>query len=396
MKSRTLTASLALGLLAGAGTLGLGQTAGPPVKVTVEKGKAEITEPAQPVVSQVVITPQFVGSMAYGLQGQGGKRLTFSAGSAQTAFLVDGQIAVPAGTAAAPLPRGRNGKPRPGVLHSWVQGDLRVTQTIDIVPGRRGEKVAPGTKRFLDTLLVRYVIENKGQRPHTVGTRVRIDLFNITTDGPLVAAPATMPGKLLDGVVLKGPKEVPPYLMSLQNPDLKNPGNIAYFTFKLGSRVEPPGRVIHTWHAAPYNVWDVPAMRSMNDSDLVMYWEAQPLRPGARRELAYAYGEGIAGSPENEGRVTVTFGGSFAPQKLFSVTAYVEDPAEGQSLTLDLPPGMERVEGRAVQPVPAAGESGRSVVVWRGRVLRPGRYSVRIHSSSGVTETRTVVITPAR
>ena len=372
----------------------LAQTSGPPVKVTVEQGKAEVTEPVLPVVRQVVINPQFTNQMSYGLVGEGGKRLTFGAGSSRTAFLIDNVTLMPSSTQ-QPLPPTPTGKPRHGVWQTWSHGDIHVTQTMEVVPGKRGEKVKAGSKRFLDTLLVRYTVENKGPRPHAVGTRVRIDMYNVDNDGCLFAAPATFPGKILDGTVLKGPKEVPPFLMSLQRPNLQAPGNIAYFTFKLGSRVEAPGRVVCTWHGANYQVWDVPAMPANGDSDIVLYWDAQPLKAGGKRELAYAYGEGIAASPESEGRVTIALGGSFVPGRLFSVTAYVEDPTEGQSLSLQLPAGMERVEGPAVQPVPPPEGSGRSVVVWKGRVLRPGRYPVRIRSSSGVTETRTVTVTPA-
>jgi hypothetical protein len=333
--------------------------------------------------------------MSYGLTGEGGKRLTFAAGSAQTNFLIDNQTLFP-NSVQRPLGPGPRGKPRHGVTQTWVQGDLHITQTMEIVPGRRGEKVAPGTRRFLDTPLVRYVIENKGNRPHSVGTRVRIDMFNVDNDGPLFAAPATMPGKVLDGVVLKGPKQVPPVLLSLQRPNLQAPGNIAYFTFKLGSKLEGPGRVVCTWHGAPYNVWDVPAMNANGDSDIVLYWEARPLQPGGKRELAYAYGEGIAGNPESAGKVTVAFGGSFVPSKVFTVTAYVDDPVESQSLTLELPDGMEYVEGKAIQPVPPPSpDVNRSVVLWKARVLRPGRYPIRIRSSGGVTQTQTVTITPA-
>jgi hypothetical protein len=76
------------------------------------------------------------------------------------------------------------------------------------------------------------------------------------------------------------------------------------------------------------------------------------------------------------------------------VTAYVDDPVESQSLTLELPPGMEYVEGKAIQPVPApAGDVNKSVVLWKARVLRPGHYPIRIHSSNGVTQTQIVTIT---
>jgi hypothetical protein len=389
MKTSAVVPCLLLALM-----LGLPAAADPPVKVAIQEEKAEITEPVLPVVPQVVIHPSFTNQMSYGLNGVGGKRLTFSNGSARTNFLIDNQVLFP-NTIQRPLPAGPRGKPRHGVIETWVQGDLHITQTMEVVPGKRGEKVAPGTKRFLDTLLIRYVLENKGQRPHTVGTRVRIDMYNVDNDGCLFHAPATFPKKILDGITLKGPKEVPPVLRSLQRPSLENPGNVAYFTFKLGSKWEGPGRVVCTFHGAPYNVWDVPAMPAMGDSDIVLYWDAQPLQPGKKRELAYAYGEGIASSPENEGRVTLAFGGSFAPRKVFTVTAYVDDPVEGQSLALELPAGMEPVEGKAIQPVSAPGETGRGVVYWKARVLRPGEYPVRIRSSNGVTQTRTITITPA-
>src|SRR5439155_462026 len=101
-----------------------------------------------------------------------------------------------------------------------------------------------------------------------------------------------------------------------------------------------------------------------------MYWDPKTLNPGAKRELAYAYGQGIAGNPENEGRVELALGGSFEPGKRFSVTAYVQEPQPGQTLALELPPGMERVEGKEEQPVPAATASGNSLVLWKARVTR--------------------------
>jgi hypothetical protein len=388
-----LVGAVALGVLA-ARTVALAQTDGSPVKVTIQEQKAEITEAPLPVEAKVVIQPSFTQMMSFGLNGEGGKRLTFSAGSARTSFLIDNQILYP-NSQQQPLGKGPRGRQRHGVTQSWIHGGLHITQTMEIVPGKRGEKVAPGTKRLLDTLLVRYTIENKSPQQHTIGTRMRIDMYNVDNDGCLFAAPATFPGKILDGTTLKGPKEVPPMLMSLQRPDLKNPGNVAYFTFKLGNKVEPPTRVVCTWHGADYQAWDTPVRNANGDSDIVLFWDSRPIAPGRKQELAFAYGEGIASSPESEGRVTVAFGGSFAPGKLFTITAYIDDPLEGQNLVLELPPGMETVEGKVVQPVPLAADSGRSVILWKARVLRPGQYPIRIRSSNGVTQTRTVTIAPA-
>ena len=118
------------------------------------------------------------------------------------------------------------------------------------------------------------------------------------------------------------------------------------------------------------------------------------IKPGQKREFAYGYGQGLVPSPESAGQVEMALGGSFAPGKLFTVTAYVHDPAEGQSLGLVLPEGMTLVDGPDVQPVPAAREGGAtSLVFWRARVQRPGEFAVRIRSSMGVTHGKLVTVT---
>jgi hypothetical protein len=71
----------------------------------------------------------------------------------------------------------------------------------------------------------------------------------------------------------------------------------------------------------------------------------------------------------------------------------VDDPQPGQSLTLELPPGMQRVEGKDVQPVPRPNDENASIVYWKARVERTGTFPLRIRSSNGVTQTVTVTIT---
>src|SRR5262249_7293989 len=68
------------------------------------------------------------------------------------------------------------------------------------------------------------------------------------------------------------------------------------------------------------------------------------------------YGQGLVPSPESQGLVEMALGGSFEPGKLFTLTAYVNDPGQGQSLQLVLPEGMALVEGPEVQAVPAPPE----------------------------------------
>jgi hypothetical protein len=62
-------------------------------------------------------------------------------------------------------------------------------------------------------------------------------------------------------------------------------------------------------------------------------------------------------------------------------------------LSLELPEGMTLLEGRELQPVPAPlGEDTTSLVVWQGRVARPGEYAVRVRSNTGVTQGKVVTI----
>jgi cyclophilin family peptidyl-prolyl cis-trans isomerase len=78
--------------------------------------------------------------------------------------------------------------------------------------------------------------------------------------------------------------------------------------------------------------------------------------------------------------------GPVAPGKVFTITAYVDFPGRGQALTLELPPGVERVEGKDIQPVPPI--TGTGIVLWKARVLRPGDFTVRVRSSMGITRSQ--------
>jgi hypothetical protein len=362
----------------------------PPVKVQIRDAKAVVVEPVLPLDPVRHILTQYGGNMMINLRVD---NKTMHLGFISTTFHIDGQIVFPARLEKinAPLPRKPGGKVRDGVMSVYVHNNVRITQTVEVVPTRPGPR-APGGKRRLDAVLVRYLFENKDTRPHKVGVRVNMDTFWVDNDGCLFAAP-NHPGKILDGVELKG-KKVPEYLQVLQRPDLKNPGEVAHFTFALGSRLEPPDRVFLTRLGMFADAWNMRATPAMGDSAMGMYWDPKELAAGAKREAAYAYGQGIASNPEGEGQVQTVLGGSFEPGKVFTVTAYVGDPVPGQSLTLQLPDGMELVEGKDVQPVPAVSDEGHCLVMWRARVRRLGEFPLRIRSSNGVTYTK--VITVAR
>jgi hypothetical protein len=362
-----------------------------PYKVTIVEEKPEVVEMVLPVDPAIRAECQYVGNMSFGVTAEG-KMLTCGAGAAHTLFKIDNNILFPNGAPQLqPLPEGPNKKKRHGGQTVWQHGDVRVTMIIEVIPGKPYQKT-PGAPvpRRMDTLLFKYVIENTGNTPHNVGCRMHIDTLVVNNDGAIFASPTTHPNKLLDGIMLQG-KNVPDFLEILQIPDLNNPGFKGIFTFKFPNKLEGPGKIVLTSLRAG-GQWDVQAMPAMGDSACAFFWEPQDLKPKSKREIAFAYGQGIACNPENEGRLSLAFGGSFEPNKTFTVTAYVDDPLDGQSLTLLLPKGVERLDAKDTQTVPQPGETGQSVVMWRCRLAAPGSYPIRIRSSNGVTQTRLVTV----
>ena len=100
---------------------------------------------------------------------------------------------------------------------------------------------------------------------------------------------------------------------------------------------------------------------------------------------------------ESAGPFQVSLGGSFEPGKIFTVSALVADPSVGESLALELPAGIQRLEGTEIQPVaPRADGQEFSTVLWKARVVKPGDYTIRIRSSTGLTQSKIVSIVPAR
>src|SRR5262249_5242989 len=376
-----IVVALALAALMPAGDVATG-----PVKVKIHDEKAVVVEAVLPVDPAKTISyqPQAIGVIVR-INNQ-----IMHLGQIATTFKIDEQVVYPGQLVQqnVRLPKTAGGKERDGHMNIFAQGPVRITQTVEVVPARPADR-KPGLKRKLDTVLVRYTIENKDTRPHAVGVRIFLDVYIVDNDGALFAAP-NQPKKILNGVELKD-KMVPEYLQLLQRPNLDNPGFVAHFTYDLGKKLEMPNRVVLTSLGAGGDNWTV-SVAPAGGSAMAFFWDPKEVKPGTKREVAYAYGGGIASPPENEGQFGVVLGGSFEPGKLFTIAAHVADPAPGQALTLELPPGMERVEGKDVRPVPQPTEEAPSLVLWKARVLRTGQFTIRVSSSSGVTQTKVVTI----
>jgi hypothetical protein len=381
------------GLLAGC--LALGGLAGERkrgVKVTIQDEKPVVVEAVLPIdpTPRVRFTPSPLGAQVRTEQN-GSLHL-----SSTTIIKMDNQVMQvgPGGRFEKlnqGLPKSPGGRARQGYLSVFVLGDLRVTCTVELAPTKPSER---DKKKEMGTVLFRYTVENTGERPHSFGLKVYMDMYVVTNDGALFAAP-NFPGKILDGIELKD-KTLPPYVQCLERPDLKNPGYIAHITLDLGGSIEKANRVVLTsLGAGAFNAWDIPAIQAGGDSAVAVFFDPKEIKPGGKREFGYAYGKGVAVPLESEGTVDLRLAGSFEPGKTFTVTALVNDPPVGQSLILDLPKGMALLEGRDIQPVPSpVNDPPQSLVAWKCRVLEMGRHEVRLRSSTGVTQTKIVTIAP--
>jgi hypothetical protein len=393
--------SILCGLLVAGAALSSGQEGEAPkpaVLVKIQDEKPTIVEMDLPVDPVKHITYQAAGNMGIVLRVE---NKTMHLGNIYTNVKIGEQVTLPnAIRQNMRLPKRSDGKERDGIMGIYEQGKIRITQTLEVTPTKPGPHPSAGKKTplptppklRLDSVMIRYLVENKDTVPHKVGVRVGMDLFWVNNDGALFASPTTEPGKVLDGVELKD-KAVPDFLQVLQQPNIKNPGEVAHFSYNFGRAVERPNRLVLTRLGAQApDGWNwIPTM-AMGDSAFAMFWDPVEIRPGGKRELAYAYGKGVAISPKSEEEVKIVLGGSFEPGKLFTISAYVRDPGPGQTLALELPAGMERVEGKELQPVAGGNEDGDAMVLWKARVQRTGQFTVRIRSSSGVTQTKVISI----
>ncbi|MBI3412277.1 MAG: hypothetical protein HY040_28495 [Planctomycetes bacterium] len=391
---------LCLGLAALTVSLAIGQEPAAPVKVTIKDGKLETAE--LPIDPTVRIHAGYTGGMYFGLSVDGTRITCTPESSIWSSARIDGQEFMPGFNAVngqleqpRALPPGPFGKKRLGTSVSWSQQNVHFTQIVELVPSRvpAGMDSKSG-KRRIDTARITYVVENKDSREHEVAYRVFVDTMINNNDGALFAAPTTHPGQVLDGILLKE-KTLPEYMQVLENPNLKNPGFIGVMTLKFGGKVEGPNKVVLANTGAlnfGQGGWEVAPQKAGGDSAVFIYWAAKKLKPKEKRELIWAYGGGIASGPESDGRVSVGLSGSFEPGKSFTITATVEDPVPGQALTLELPDGMQLLEGKERQPVPTPGESGTSLVLWKARVAQLGDHELRIRSSTGVTQVKNISI----
>ena len=112
--------------------------------------------------------------------------------------------------------------------------------------------------------------------------------------------------------------------------------------------------------------------------------------PGERRAMAFTYGLGRIAS--GGGDLGLTVGGAFQAGKVFTVTAYVKNPHEGQNVKLALPRGLSLApaDGGAEQHEEQAVDKGKdySQVSWRVRAEAAGTYTLEVTSGRDLERTK--------
>jgi hypothetical protein len=289
----------------------------------------------------------------------------------------------------------RLGANRNGWISDWYYPleHVRVRQTVAIVPNEQ--------TRLLDTCLIHYLIENHDKTlPHKVGIRVMLDTFIGASDGVPFAIPG-QPG-LLDTMMVFDQKSIPASVEALEQPDLKDPGTIARLGLKLQNvkirksdpELEPletlvlcqwPGNSEKRWK------WEYEPMNAngKKDSCVVLYWEDQLMEAGARRAMAFTYGLGRMSS--STGQLGLTVSGTFRPGKVFTVTAYVKDPKDGQRIKLQLPKGLslDQEAGEQVEEQSIEGNKDYSQVSWRVRAGDDEKvYTLEVSSGRELERTK--------
>src|SRR5262249_5981264 len=111
--------------------------------------------------------------------------------------------------------------------------------------------------------------------------------------------------------------------------------------------------------------------------------------------VGYAYGLGRVDADEGGGKLGITVGGEFDPGKIFTVVAQVINPVPGQTVTLEVPRGLE-IQPAPNRPMvavpPGKGTPPTSVITWNVKVLETGDHRITVRSSTGVSQSKIISI----
>jgi hypothetical protein len=296
----------------------------------------------------------------------------------------------------------------------YSQEQIQVTQIVEVIPNEQPMEIEIQNKkvdrRRLDTVLVKYIVENKDKQSHKVGIRFLLDTFIGTNDG----VPFTIPG---DKELCNTKKEfdpekrlpIPDYIQALEFEDLTKPGTVAHLSLLLPG-LEPPSRV--TLGAWPHNslkaqgiderarghltMWEVPFLSMQEggrkDSAVTMYWKERVLPPNNKMEVGFTYGLGEFEG--GGGKIGLSSSNFASVNSDFSISAIVNDPKEGETITIELPDGFSLVEGKLTQAVPAPTDKAinRSTITWVVKPSKVGKKVIKVKTNKGATQSKRITV----
>jgi hypothetical protein len=276
----------------------------------------------------------------------------------------------------------------------WLtKSKIQVTQIVKLVPNEVAQQEGDVPKRALDSCRIRYLLENKDEVPHRVGLRLLVNVRAGEKRGLVFAVPGK--GELVTSLKAQG-DAVPDYLQALEKEDLRAPETILHLSPKLAG-VEPPERVVLTQLVEDFlDKYDIEPLEVLSEPALVLYWKEVELNPKATREVGFVCGLGhIVADPG--GLLAVTLGGPLRIDKVFTVTAYVKNPAGGQKAALHLPRGLQLFAGEKEMDVPApAKDAELSVVHWQVKADWADRFPIEVRSGDATMKKEVFIDQPVQ
>lgn len=281
---------------------------------------------------------------------------------------------------------------------------IRVSQLVQVVPGNEGTA--------LDTVLVKYSVENRGKEKHKIGLRVMLDTFIGGEDGVPFVIPGA-PGFVTSQLELPQ-KEIPDYIQAMEHQDLEKPGIVALLGLKgfqlpdcepeplyklmLGENPNnsEAGYDIDIGDLAPKGK---KAGDGFKDSVVFLYWNERDTNPGETRNFVFSYGLSEISKPTGSsgGNLSISHGSNIFAKKSFALTALVRNAVKGQEVSLELPPGVSLASGenlnRKVEEVDKA--TTMSQVSWKITVDKPGDYTFKVSTDKNASQAKIKVKDPS-
>lgn len=282
---------------------------------------------------------------------------------------------------------------------TWAYQSIQVQQTVQIVS-------SPSTRLF-DTLRIEYQLENVGTTPREVGLRLMMDTLIGENDG----VPFVVPGRsgIVDRAVTLTGDDIPDFIQALETADLVNPGVIVNLTLR-GGEATPPDRVDlagwYDWDAE----WDIiasvggvgtplrrgGARSGEPDSAVGLYYQPVTLQPGESRTIVTFYGLGaISSTSSGNPSLSLTFARQVTVGNSFWVVAMVVNPVDGQTVRLNLPPGLSLSAGHtAEQDVVFNPDDHFTQISWlvtANETLENGRIEVILYPDEA-SEAQTITV----